>query len=473
MVLARRAACFIVVLVAWSAAARAQGSDPSRKTHPVVLTKVNDSLIDPAALTIRGSFGRAINGKAFQQDAVVSHKGWQYAAYYDGKRHVCMARRRLPNGAWAVARFTDYTFQSNDAHNIISMGICPKDGTIHLAFDHHGHPLKYRVSTKGVASKPEEVEWTPALFGPIRAELKKGQPIRLTYPRFLQTPDGGLQFFYRRGGSGNGDRMLVDYDPKTGLWNHTRQIDSGRGNYRGSPSRCSYPNGYTYGPDGRLHVTWVWREGAQTANHDLAYAVSEDHGRTWQNSSGLPIDGPPRVDSPGLTVVEIGPDLGLMNTHGQAVDSRGRVHTVLWHSTAKTIQAAGSKPGMSRWGPPAARRHHHYWRAANGRWQHRQLAWFGGRPKIFADRHDNLLLIYGRGGRLEIAAASAASKWTDWSVVHVEKGPFVNEMLGDPYRWQAEGVLSILVQGVPKMPHDPTPLRVISFEVKVKSEPSR
>ena len=32
-------------------------------------------------------------------------------------------------------------------------------------------------------------------------------------------------------------------------------------------------------------------------------------------------------------------------------------------------------------------------------------------------------------GDLVIAAARADSKWTDWRVVHVEKGPFVAEML--------------------------------------------
>jgi len=44
----------------------------------------------------------------------------------------------------------------------------------------------------------------------------KNKKIRITYPRFWQTPQGNLQFCYRRGGSGNGDRMLVDYNAITG-----------------------------------------------------------------------------------------------------------------------------------------------------------------------------------------------------------------------------------------------------------------
>ncbi len=200
---------------------------------------------------------------------------------------MCLAKRKLPDGKWDILTFTDYDFKSNDAHNTISMGICPKDGTIHLAFDHHGHPLHYRASKKNVASTPETISWNEELFGPVISELEKGKPFRLTYPRFLQTPDGDLQFFYRRGGSGRGDRMLVDYDPQNGTWLNTRQIDSGKGTYEGSKSRCSYPNGYTYGPKGKLHATWVWREGGGTANHDLAYMYSEDNGTTWLNNQGI------------------------------------------------------------------------------------------------------------------------------------------------------------------------------------------
>ena len=45
------------------------------------------------------------------------------------------------NGAWSVVRFSDYYFASDDSHNVISIGVCPKDGTIHMAFDHHGSSL--------------------------------------------------------------------------------------------------------------------------------------------------------------------------------------------------------------------------------------------------------------------------------------------------------------------------------------------
>jgi len=448
------------------------------------VTKTGDTVVDAEALTIRGGFGQCINGLAFQQDAVVTYRDHQYIAYYDGGRRVCLARRKLPAGNWQVVRFEDYAFKSNDAHNTISLGICPKDGTIHLAFDHHGHPLHYRATQEGAATDPQRFAWEASLFGPITSELEKGKPIAITYPRFWQTPDGNLQFCYRRGGSGNGDRMLVDYDAETGTWLNTRQIDSGSGPFEDavgkSDSRCSYPNGYDYGPRGNLHTTWVWRESSQGANHDLMYAYSQDRGKTWRNNRGEPLPGPPDVGSPAVKVVDISRTLGLMNTHGQAVDSQGRIHAVMWHCTDQSVEAAGSKPGQHRWGPPEARRYHHYWRDADAIWHHVELPMVAGnRPKVFMDEADNAYLVFnnawGRGvffpkGNLTIAAATAHSRWKDWTIIHTEKGPFLNEMVGDLYRWKKDGILSIMVQESPNEVHEPTPLRVLDFHIQNQND---
>lgn len=173
----------------------------------VHITKLGDRVVDEKALTIKGGFGQCINGLAFQQDALVTHRSHQYAAYYDAGRRVCLARRKLPDGDWRIIRFKDY---------------------------------------------------------------------------------------------------------------------------------------------------------------DLMYAYSEDRGRTWLNNKGEPFPVPPGVASPDLKVVDIPRTHGLMNTHGQAVDSLGRIHAIMWHCTDKTLQDAGSKPGQHRWGPPGARRYHHYWRDVGG-----------------------------------------------------------------------------------------------------------
>lgn len=449
----------------------------------VKITKIGDSVVDQNALTIDGGFGQAINGLSFQQDAIASHNGYQYVGYYDAARHVCLARRKLPTGNWKIMRFLDYDFKSNDAHNTISIGICPLNGTIHLAFDHHGHELHFRSSQKGIANKPETVKWEPTLFGPIVSELEKDRPIKITYPRFWQTPKGGLQFCYRQGGSGRGDRMLVDYNPENQSWQNTRQIDSRAGNFKDvlgeSPSRCSYPNGYNYSPNGILHATWVWREHSQGSNHDLIYVYSKDQGKTWLNNNGDELSEPPHVNSPGIVVAEISRLHGLMNTHGQIVDSQGRIHVVMWHCSDQSLKEAGSKPGEKRWGPPEARRYFHYWRDKDGNWHSSELPGVAGnRPKLFVDKNDDLILIYGaqselsnwfddiffESGDLVIASATARSQWNDWQVIHTEKGPFINEMLGDLYRWQDKGVLSVMAQESPQKPHDATALRIVDFQ---------
>ena len=441
--------------------------------------------VDEFALTINGNFGQAINGKSFQQDALITHQNFQYLAYYDSNRNVCVARRKLPEFNWEIIRLMDYHFKSNDAHNTISMGICPNDGTIHLAFDHHGHDLHYRISKKGAASNPEKTEWESSLFSAVTSELEMGKPIKITYPRFWQTPEGELQFCYRRGGSGRGDRMLVDYDSKTGQWKNTRQIDSGKGYFKDevgeSETRCSYPNGYNYGPNGKLHATWVWRESSQGSNHDLIYVYSEDGGTSWKNNAGKAIDGPPHVNSPGIIVSDISRKYGLMNTHGQTVDSKGNIHSVVWHCSDESLKEADSKPGEHRWGPVEARRYFHYFRNENGHWEKTELPLHAGtRPKIFMDEKDRIYLAYtcryksdkiqlGKKielGELVIASSTKQKNYKDWQIVFTQKGPYGNEVLGDYYRWKKEGVLSLLLQNSPEKKHEPTALKVldISFD---------
>lgn len=85
-----------------------------------------------------------LNGNAFQQDAVISFNGWQYAVFYsaiggdtDEPLYVHLARRNLPGGSWQTIVFTDYEQTIDDGHNTIQVGICPGDGTIHISYDHH------------------------------------------------------------------------------------------------------------------------------------------------------------------------------------------------------------------------------------------------------------------------------------------------------------------------------------------------
>lgn len=84
-----------------------------------------------------------LNGNAFQQDAIQSCHGWQYACFYssltgagaeagdgDGPGataeadplFVHLARRKLPRGQWEILVFDDYPQTTDDGHNTIQVG---------------------------------------------------------------------------------------------------------------------------------------------------------------------------------------------------------------------------------------------------------------------------------------------------------------------------------------------------------------
>jgi hypothetical protein len=435
----------------------------------LAVRKVGDSVIDARALIFtNGTWGVCINGQTFQQDALTSFQGYQYATYYDSDRHVCVARRKSGAAKWEVIRFADHRIKGNDTHNVSVIGICARDGTIHLSFDHHGGPLHYRMSRSGVALRPAEFVWSAELFGATTSQLEPGRELkRVTYPRFLRTPDGGLQFGCRIGSSGNGEKCLADYDPASGTWSRFGAFAGGAGVYENSKERNPYLNGLTYDATGRLHVTWCWREtGDPMTNHDLDYAWSDDRGRIWRNNSGQEIGqrgaGPVVLASPGVRVVELAMNRGLINATTQAVDRHNRIHLATFH-------LPDANPAPKDW-ESARRQSHffHYWRADDGRWQRNELSAIGSRPQLWFDEQENAYLVFvgdrfNPSPELTIAAASAANHWNDWRIIHREAGPFSGQPQLD--RHGHPGVLAIYIQqAAPKPTETASPLRVLEFK---------
>jgi hypothetical protein len=73
-------------------------------------------------------------GQAFQQDALVSYRGWQYTVYYNLERKVCIARRKWPAGQWDEV-ILSYKNNRDDAHNVMfqktsraTSGLCSGTG---------------------------------------------------------------------------------------------------------------------------------------------------------------------------------------------------------------------------------------------------------------------------------------------------------------------------------------------------------
>jgi hypothetical protein len=437
-------------------------------------SSISTGIVDSQALTLSDNltFGKWINCRAYQQDVLITHESRQYATYYNSDGYVCVARRTLPDGAWEIITLSDYSIAADDSHNVVSMGIAPGDGTIHLSFDHHVDQLNYRRSIPGIV---DSATWDASLFGAVSAQLVSGYNISsVTYPRFDTAPDGDLIFSYRTGYPENGQRQIHRYDATTGLWSFRTQFVSSLGafsdEYGSSSSRSGYLNPIRYDSNGRIHATWVWREQQTTAigsqdNHDLMYSYSDDNGLTWHTGDGTEIGGPARIDTPGITGVSIPRGLGLINSNAQTVDDQGRVHVVLRHCTLQSLADAGYEPGEVAYGPTAARRLHHYWRDLNNVWHHTELPTTPGSRSaaLVADNEGNLIFVHQRGSGLEVLEATILNNWEDWEITETYNIASGVEVLADVYRWRQQGVLSVPYQANPAQWGDPSAFSVVDF----------
>jgi hypothetical protein len=181
------------------------------------------------------------------------------------------------------------------------------DGFLHMAWDHHGNPLRYCRS-----AAPESLEMAPKM------SMTRQRELSVTYPEFYRLPDGNLIFAYRDGASGRGDLVLKRYDTRTRTWTELQNdLVSGEG------ERSPYWQMAVDGA-GHIHVSWVWRESGDVAsNHDLCYAKSTDGGKTWRRSDGreyrLPI-----TAATAEYAQRIRQRNDLMNSTSMCVDGQGR-----------------------------------------------------------------------------------------------------------------------------------------------------
>ncbi|EKG21739.1 hypothetical protein MPH_00959 [Macrophomina phaseolina MS6] len=304
-----------------------------------------------------------INANSFQQSALLTVNGWQYAAFYQSKgdvedSNICyptIARRLLrswstgPDGGWEFLVFDDYEQTFDDGHNTISLGICSGDGTIHVSYDHHCDPLRYRHSVQGLASDPEEFEWEKKFFTATANELPGLGSSKLmeevSYPRFVSA-DEDMLFTYRIGQAGSGSDVLYRYSSKTNAYAFLGTLLTGEDN---SP----YINGLDYRGN-CLHVSWTYRrfveyEGfndpkstahkAQAGpngpenNYDLCYMYSEDGGIRWSDSDGrriadLEAGETVKPTTEGIAVFNIPTGSGILNQEGQCIAPDGTFHVL-------------------------------------------------------------------------------------------------------------------------------------------------
>ncbi|MFE2757247.1 BNR repeat-containing protein [Actinosynnema sp. NPDC059335] len=423
--------------------------------RPPAVELVSDTVLDPSALFFV-SYDGVVNNNSFQRDAILTHAGHQYATWYTGSRHAVVARRALDGGTWEHV-VLPHRLRVDDSHNVISLGLSPLDGTLHVAMDTHDNRIFSVKSREGLTTRPREVPWDASAFGPVRRTLDGVDLGELTYPQFVVTPEGVLQLSYRTGCSGNGVNELAEY--RDGTWRRLGAWSSATGDYTGpngvvSTTRNMYLHGLDYDRRGRLHAAFTWREGDRRvlcadgglANHDTGYVYSDDRGRTWRADTGAVVGTtggePVGVSSPGVLVDRLGPDRGLMNQESQAVDSTGTPHVVISYVPERFARCVSDYAAQRT----RFARTFHLTRSA-GTWTKREVPVPPGstqRTKLVLDRADNAYLVMP-GGR--IVTAAAADGWTRWATAFTPTSfDAFGEVNVDTSRVAVDGVLSVQYQ---------------------------
>ncbi len=416
--------------------------------------KIGESFLPSLSFT---RSGEQLTGQAFQQDALITHKGYQYTVYYNSNHNVCIARRKMPVGQWEEI-VLPYKNKADDAHNVISMGICANDGSIHLSYDHHNDPLHYCYSIQGSANDPENMIWDASSFSET-TNIMDAEVVDVTYPRFINKPDGNLLFECRYKLSGDGDSYLREYDANTKKWTYLGRYVQGRD---ATPDVCAYINRIDYDVKGNLHVSWCWREDyGGGSNKDLSYAYSDDDGRTWKDITGTQVavteknyvpkpgeDARDRVSGeclrigiPSIKIKDIQKNKGYINQESQTSDSKGRVHMI------NSYMDDGTDSNWSNSRGKAVLQHHFI--DENGVLQHRHVKNNEGekvnsycRTQIVADAFDNVYVIANHG---EVYVATDAANYEDWRLLAKEdENLFVSEPQVDRKLLLNEGILSFV-----------------------------
>jgi hypothetical protein len=469
----RRAGIRVASVVIVSALGAALTVLPASAAAPNVVM-LGDTQLDPAALYFV-SFDGLVNNAPYQQSAILSHAGYQYAAWYTASRAAVVARRNVASNAWETV-VLPHLLSTNDSHNSISLGISPADGRLHIAMDTHDSTVFYIKSEAGLVSDPGNRTWTAGRFGAVQRTLDGVELGTITYPRFLVTPEQRLQFSYRTGRSGNGTMELAEYN---GSWRTLGKWSSATGGYTSgngatSTARNLYLHGITYGPNGRLHAAFTWREDniavlcnpGGLANHDTGYVFSDDRGRTWRNNAGQQVattgTGSLVAVSPSLVVDPLSVDHGLINQESQAIDSAGNPHVIISYVPGRFTQCVSNYVAQRR----ASGRAFHLSRNAAGQWSKFEIPVAlnaTGRSQIILDAADNayVVLPFGR-----IVTASKASGWTDWTLRFdaAALGAF-GEVVVDRNRVATEHMLSIMYQRS-STGTTPSPIRVVDFRLQ-------
>lgn len=251
---------------------------------------------------------------SYSQDNIVTVGDVQYAVWIDDQIHPVVGKRAAGSQTWDETYdlrnivgdpFKD---QAPDGHNTFVLGVDPQ-GIIHVSGNMHGDALRYARTT----SAGDISAWTTP--GMIGIENEGG----VTYPQFFNAANGDLFFIYRNGGSGNGDTVLNRR--VGGMWQRVAILINGF-----VTNQNAYTNRVGIGPDGSIHLMFMWRdEGQASTNADICYTYSEDGGVTWKRTDGSAQTVPITRENAEV-VVNVEHNSGIVNQSGMDVDRDGNPH---------------------------------------------------------------------------------------------------------------------------------------------------
>jgi hypothetical protein len=93
-------------------------------------TVLTNTLLDSRGIYFI-SYDGLVNVNSFQISTLVTHKEYQYVAWYSSNRNAMVARRKVDatnaTGEWAMLQLS-HRLAEDDSHNVISLGVSPQDG---------------------------------------------------------------------------------------------------------------------------------------------------------------------------------------------------------------------------------------------------------------------------------------------------------------------------------------------------------
>lgn len=418
--------------------------------------------------------GSNINTTAFICSGLQTIGDLQFMAYYG--RHetdsaytfndrIWIGRRNIASRHWEVFRTNFAANSIADGHDVISFGF-DGDGYLHLSWGMHGNPFHYTRSTTSVT------HGETIAFG--ADSTMTGNESAVTYPQFLNLPNGDLLYLFREGASGAGDTYLNRYSLTTKTWSNVHKSGNTQLPFiKGtgwSPDYNAYPNLPCVDSSGNLTLTWTWRYNAGSpagetgyqTNHDFAFARSTDGGLTWRRQD---------TSAYGLPISQFA-ETGVENTRAERILTIPEGSSLI-NQAGMCLDQTGQPVIASWWAPEASTGNHRRqymvaFPTASG-WTTRQVSHRTtdapttkfpesavrdlGRPLIVSDANDRLIVIWrdneGTNG-LTVAYTLPRAEdpnrvfWRQFDLTADNLGNF--EPVIDLARWQRDNVLHVVYQ---------------------------